>query len=88
MVTQRHWVNSSQLLCEPNRAPFPDALVPPNGAYASLFRVWSLTCAAIEAFRQHLDVPEPPLLAHLEAAARALQVAAAEIAADGPTAAA
>jgi protein tyrosine phosphatase (PTP) superfamily phosphohydrolase (DUF442 family) len=53
-----------------------------------LFRVWSLTCAAIEAFRQHLDVPEPPLLAHLEAAARALQVAAAEIAADGPTAAA
>jgi hypothetical protein len=33
-------------------------------------------------------VPEPPLLAHLEAAARALQAAAAEIAADGPTAAA
>ena len=42
--------------------------------------------AAIEAFRQHLDVPEQPLLAHLEAAARALQAAAAEIAADGPTA--
>ena len=42
--------------------------------------------AAIEAFRRHLDVPEPPLLAHLEAAARALQAAAAGIAADGPTA--
>jgi DNA-binding MarR family transcriptional regulator len=39
--------------------------------------------AAIEAFRQHLDVPEPPLLAHLEAAARALQAAAGELATDG-----
>jgi len=31
-------------------------------------------------------VPEQPLLAYLEAAARALQAAAAELAADGPTA--
>jgi hypothetical protein len=38
-VTQRHWVNSSQLLCDPNRAPLPEARVPPNGAYASLFSV-------------------------------------------------
>jgi Aldehyde dehydrogenase family len=38
-VTQRQWVNSSQLLCDPNRAPLPEAPVPPNGAYASLFSV-------------------------------------------------
>jgi hypothetical protein len=30
-------VNSSQLLCDPNRAPLPETRVPPNGAYASLF---------------------------------------------------
>jgi len=43
--------------------------------------------AAIEAFRRRLDVPEPPLLAHLEAAARALQAAAGDLAADGELAA-
>jgi AraC-binding-like domain len=31
-VTHCHRVNSSQLLCEPNRLPLPDAPVPPNGA--------------------------------------------------------
>ncbi len=30
IVTQRHWLNSSQLLCDPNRAPLPEAPVPPN----------------------------------------------------------
>jgi AraC-like DNA-binding protein len=30
IVTQRHCVNSSQLLCEPKRAPFPEAPVPPG----------------------------------------------------------
>jgi len=44
--------------------------------------------SAIQAFRQNLDVPEPPLLAHLEATARALQAAAGQLAADGPTGAA
>src|SRR4029077_6988304 len=43
-VTHRYWVNSSPLLWEPNRLPLPEAPVPPNGAYASLFSVWSLTC--------------------------------------------
>ena len=37
--------------------------------------------AAIEAFRRNLDVPEQPLLAHLEATAGALQAAADELAA-------
>jgi DNA-binding MarR family transcriptional regulator len=37
--------------------------------------------AAIQAFLQHLDVPQAPLLDHFEAAARALQAAAGELAA-------
>jgi AraC-like DNA-binding protein len=43
-VTHCHWVNSSRLLCEPKRLPLPEAPVPPKGAKASLFSVWSLTC--------------------------------------------
>ena len=40
-MTHCHRVNSSQLLWEPNRLPLPEEPVPPNGAYASLFRVWA-----------------------------------------------
>ena len=57
-MTHCHWVNSSQLLWEPNRLPLPEEPVPPNGAYASVAvpaARWGFFDAAhfSRVFRQH-----------------------------------
>jgi pimeloyl-ACP methyl ester carboxylesterase len=44
-VSQRVSVKASMLACAPpKREPVPEAPVPPNGAFASSFTVWSLMC--------------------------------------------
>jgi transcriptional regulator GlxA family with amidase domain len=53
-VTHCHWVNSSQLLCEPNRLPLPEAPVPPNGADAA----GELRAHVIRYIRAHLADPQ------------------------------